>query len=987
MSASLYFLCIFANITLSWIKKSLFPNKEYQEVMYIAHLKNRSVSCILRCIVVVSMLCAANFEVCAQRMVARPFPFFHDLYSNEIFDVYQDKTGYIWLGTTSDLVRYDGQRLVSFRSDYQHPERMAGNSMTYMADNGCYLWVGTNSGITLYDRKNHSTRILDDKRIRGRRITDVKAAADQSVWIALEDRIYHCSADASSIQDVSPFAVGSGKGINQLYIDHQDKVWLLSNGGLWGYSKKARKFLKYPKLGHYDAPYTMLQGRDGHYWIGTWGEGLWKFNPKVMTAACYERQLVKVSHTGEENLIFYRMVQDDMEGYIWLLSYDELYAMKCVDGQLHPVDISHIMDPHKMFTTMIKDREGNLWVSSYDMGYTIYFSQRGVTNYMLPDLKKKLLWDVNLVNVERDGDLLWLGQDRYGLVLYDQKQQKCVFSSIEELGEVNIVRKSLNGDGVWANRRSGSQVFKLKYDGSKIKVLETVSLRRFVENPGSIIDIQEDRSGNLWMLTTTNIFIKRQGEDRVMVFNGKLSNLSALVSDAQGNMWCISDSKLYRLSCIGTGQQCLQVADAFPLVSGETVKSLCFDRTERLWVLTSYGRLFRSDAGKHHYVLQELLMTKMTGMPLGVEASKDNVWVVTNRQVLCYNLKSGCVSAYQTSDQDICVSEFRYQAFCNDGSGGVYAGGHNGLVHFDGVPHPVSLPKDFRPVVCDVEIDGKSLFFEYPDSESTIKSISLNPEDYNIRISYATLLYQQTGLRLFYKLEGFDSEWVEDKEGRLSAFYNKLPKGKYVFMLKVASEDGKCEKSFRLMEVEMCPAWYETWWAYILYALLLGVLTFIVYRKLSDRSKMKNMKKMKVWMVSNNEEPVEVVSSEVEAVTSNTDGEEDLPQKNSQVEEVFLQNLVHCIEQHIDDSEFGLDALAAGMSMSRSTLHRRVKLITGMTPLDVIRDIRLKKACALLREHRLTISEVAYSVGFTNPKYFTKCFKEQFGQTPSEYEG
>lgn len=100
----------------------------------------------------------------------------------------------------------------------------------------------------------------------------------------------------------------------------------------------------------------------------------------------------------------------------------ELHAMKYQKGKLEPVDISGIIDPHKMFTMILKDREGNLWLGSYDMGYTIYFDHSGAVSYTLPNLKEMLHHDANIVNLGYDGaDMLWMGQDRYGVLLYDLK--------------------------------------------------------------------------------------------------------------------------------------------------------------------------------------------------------------------------------------------------------------------------------------------------------------------------------------------------------------------------------------------------------------------------------------------------------------------------------------------------------------------------------------------------------------------------------------
>ena len=72
--------------------------------------------------------------------------------------------------------------------------------------------------------------------------------------------------------------------------------------------------------------------------------------------------------------------------------------------------------------------------------------------------------------------------------------------------------------------------------------------------------------------------------------------------------------------------------------------------------------------------------------------------------------------------------------------------------------------------------------------------------------------------------------------------------------------------------------------------------------------------------------------------------------------------------------------------MSRVNLYKRLVAMTGKTPIEFIRAIRLKHAAKLLRETRLNISEVAYQVGFNNPKYFTKYFKEEFGMLPSVYQ-
>lgn len=104
------------------------------------------------------------------------------------------------------------------------------------------------------------------------------------------------------------------------------------------------------------------------------------------------------------------------------------------------------------------------------------------------------------------------------------------------------------------------------------------------------------------------------------------------------------------------------------------------------------------------------------------------------------------------------------------------------------------------------------------------------------------------------------------------------------------------------------------------------------------------------------------------------------------VDEQFLNNAIKCIETHLSESNFDIPQMAMELNMSTSTLTRKFKVITGLTPLGFIRNIKLKHACIMLKDKSVNISEVAYATGFSIPKYFTKCFKDEFGITPTEYQ-
>jgi len=102
------------------------------------------------------------------------------------------------------------------------------------------------------------------------------------------------------------------------------------------------------------------------------------------------------------------------------------------------------------------------------------------------------------------------------------------------------------------------------------------------------------------------------------------------------------------------------------------------------------------------------------------------------------------------------------------------------------------------------------------------------------------------------------------------------------------------------------------------------------------------------------------------------------------VEEAFLQKLMQATEQHLADEDFEIDVLRRDLNMGQKQLYRKIKALTGQTPTDFIRTIRLRRAKQLLEQHAGTISEIAFQVGFNNLSYFSKCFREEFGQLPSE---
>lgn len=137
-----------------------------------------------------------------------------------------------------------------------------------------------------------------------------------------------------------------------------------------------------------------------------------------------------------------------------------------------------------------------------------------------------------------------------------------------------------------------------------------------------------------------------------------------------------------------------------------------------------------------------------------------------------------------------------------------------------------------------------------------------------------------------------------------------------------------------------------------------------------------------LWNMSPEETPKEQKAEDVKTEDEKAEGQE--PSASASL---FIARFKEAVESRLADSELSVEDLAANMNLSRVQLYRKVKAVTGSTPVELLRTARLKRAYQLLLTTDKSISEVAYQVGFTAPSYFTKCFKEEYGQLPGDVRG
>jgi YesN/AraC family two-component response regulator len=102
-------------------------------------------------------------------------------------------------------------------------------------------------------------------------------------------------------------------------------------------------------------------------------------------------------------------------------------------------------------------------------------------------------------------------------------------------------------------------------------------------------------------------------------------------------------------------------------------------------------------------------------------------------------------------------------------------------------------------------------------------------------------------------------------------------------------------------------------------------------------------------------------------------------------EDLFMQHLILIMNENLENCDLNIDLLASEVGMSRTVFFNKLKSLTGYSPVEFVREIRFERAAEFIRDTQLTVSEISYKIGIDDPRYFSRCFKQKFGATPSEY--
>ena len=552
----------------------------------------------------------------------------------------------------------------------------------------------------------------------------------------------------------------------------------------------------------------------------------------------------------------------------------------------------------------------------------------------------------------------WIRQKKLGLYAYDpQRERMSVVKNDRELSF--FFEKPSDREGIYMVRDHSVILIRYKED----RLFESIVCAIPIKQGERIRALHDDRRGNLWIGTTYHLFRYRMKDGRLTTVCDDVGFINAIVSSNEGVVYFATESRgLWRIS----GESRLQIKD-----TGENYSVLTVAPDNNLWVGTKQGNVYSYSPDTNDFIFR----TKDCGLTgdavLDIKSDDDgNLWILTSQRVMVYHPGTHIFTMMSCTDSWINLEDF--QSLYKDPRGEMSVGGRGGIVTF---PHYNEKKRRIpEPTVhlTSVEMNNTSEI-----GVGNQERISLFPHERNVKLFFSTFDHLNTDkVRYAYRYKQRNDNWVAFPAGENSIGLSDLSKGEFELEVRATDENGLWSKSTLTVMIQCLPAWYETSWAYLFYVLV--VLSVVwglgrMYMKLRES------------IVAQTVLPLEQNPEQRQEIDPLPEEGKVEANSISASDEQLIRKALDMVEKNLSNPEYSIEDLSRDMCMSRATLYRKITSITGSSPSDFVKNVRLRKAAELLKEGGLSIAEIADQVGFNTPSYFTKSFKKLFGVLPTQY--
>ena len=937
------------------------------------------------------------------------------LSNSHVKSIIQDSYGFIWLGTRNGLNRYDG---VSMKLYNCYDETVQHGNQVISAlfeDNHRQLWIGTDDGVYIQDLATGKFSFFDARtesgeQIRYNWIEDILADHSGNIWVnAPNQGVFRYQVETGKLFRYIP-CPGKDKSKDfpqSICVDKDGTIWVGTYGaGIYCYSPEQDKFVAYATEAlKGDFIFTLCDYGD-ELIVGVHEEELKRFNKKTGEVSVFPAPEV------HRKIIRYAVCFGDE---LWVGTQNGVYVINEKQNSVQhiPADAGGKYGLGDAIVDKIyRDREGGTWICT-QFGGASYLPVRSLNfSVYLPGAPGTVCGRRISELAEGKDGTVWISTQDGGVCYWNPKAQAFVkvpespdrqnvlslFASDDLVGAgyfkggldliipgtASSASPSISSSSTFSSLTSSSTVSPVSVASSAISTtnifrgqVHTFYPAQLGISEGSVFALYRGRGGVIWLGDGWNIF---RSADKGRTFEKMeqfgYAYMRDILEDTSGNIWVATmGNGIFRYNP-QTDQmvkyQCVP-GDSTSIGTNE-VTGITEDSKGLLWFSTDRGGLlcFNPETGRFR------TYTKANGLPDNVtykvvEDAQHRIWFGTDRGLVCLHPETDSLQIFTRND-GLPDNQFNYKSALAASDGTIWMGTINGLVSFN--PQIVRRNTFVPPVyITGMYVQGRETPFPADGVQLPYRS--------NVGFDFVVLSYTSPGAnRYAYKMEGIDNDWNYTSAAH-TASYAQLPPGDYLFRVRGSNNDGVWNQEEATLSVRILPPWWRTVWAYLIYIIVVSgsfVLTLRAYRR---REVQKIREQQLLAELARERESHRTHEMFINQITSGAC----TPQWDamSRADEQLMSQLIAKVRENLSDANYNVEALAAAMNMSRSSLHRKIKALTDLSSLDFIRIIRLKHAAELLQEGELRINEICDRVGFQSPSYFSKVFQKQFGVTPTEF--
>ncbi len=773
------------------------------------------------------------------------------LSDNIIHCIYQDNNGWIWIGSSFGVLRFDGYNFTKLQFNNSESEVLDKTLVrTIFEDKQGKIWIGTeNQGIFIYDRNIYGIKQYKagNKTINlpNNSIWAISEDNKSNIWIGTENGLvrYNTKSGNNLIFSSSNESLPklSNYFIRALYIDSDSIIWLGTNEGVNKLNlntNSCNQFLNRFKLkDRENEVWKIFKSKDGKIWVGTYLNGLKYFNQ--LNNLFEDFSLTP----NNERTRTVRAITEDNSGNLWVGTRGGLYEvnLKTLNSTHYEHDLFDQNSLiHNSVLEIFKDKKGDLWIGTregisylnFDKQAFSYLSTGiGSGNY-LNNNEVYSLW-------ENENNEIWIGTEDGGVDVYNLKSQKIKYLTKYSPLSCNCI-KSFCPDGI-GNILIGT------YLGGLNQINLSNGKTKFyyheINNPKSISgnavwSITKDLTGKIWVGTDEglDLFEPKTGNFKHFGKKYNIKNIVLVYVDTKNRLWLYYEN--VKLLVIENEK----IIKTYPY-KARTI----FDDGKSIWIGTMGNGLIKLNFEKNE--------TKIYNSENGIESNfiygilpntSKYLWLSTKNGITRFNISTEKFTNYTTAD-GLLNDQFNYGAFllCKDSS--LVFGGRKGI---DYILANKLRENNYDPqiVFTDFKIFNKSVPILDKKNKNAIltnficetKSLKIKYNQNSITFDFAALDYSNSSKnRYSYKLEGFNNYWNDVKNQR-TATYTNLEPGNYTFIVRGYNNDDVLSSKSAKIKLTVLPPFYKTLFFRMLVVLFLVILGYLIYVFIANREKFKN---------------------------------------------------------------------------------------------------------------------------------------------------